>query len=150
VDSDDDNGGHTIVDISTEPPLTPKMPTAPIFQRQKSSPRSQLRREIFEVKRSITRIEHEMDNFEAKIATLETREGDFMARAGKEPSFWQRVDDTTRSIQTLSEQNLERSKQLTRDKDRLVWLERKLARAEDAAVERAEGMLAYQLPAFCK
>ena len=143
---DTDDGGHTIVDISTEPQLTPKMPTAPYFQRQKSSPRSQIKREIFEVKRSITQTEHEIDELDAEINTLKTRERDFMARAGKEPSFWQLFADTTRSIQTLSEDRLENKKQITQHRDRLVWLEKKLARAEEAAAECAKGMLAYQLP----
>ena len=123
------------------------MPTAPYFQRQKSSPRSQLHREIFEVKRSITRIEHEINDFNFKINTLETQKADFKARAaGEEPTFWQLFADTARSIQTLSELRLEKDKQITQHRDRLVWLEKKLARAEEAAPERAKGMLAYQLP----
>ena len=122
------------------------MPTAPYFQRQKSSPRSQLHREIFEVKRSITRIEHEIDDFNSKINTLETQKADFKARAGEEPTFWQLFADTARSIQTLSELRLEKDKQITQHRDRLVWLEKKLARAEEAAAERAKGILAYQLP----
>ena len=146
MDTDDNNGGHTIVDISTEPQLTPKMPTPPYLQRQKSSPRSQLHREIFEVKRSITRIEHEIDDFNSKINTLETQKADFKARAGEEPTFWQLFADTARSIHTLSEHCLENRKQITQHRDRLVWLEKKLGRAEEAAAERAKGMLAYQLP----
>jgi len=119
------------------------MPTAPYFklQRQKSSPRSQLNREIFEVKRRITQIECEIEELDAKINTLETQKGDFMARAGKEPSFWQRFDDTTRLIQTLSDRGVADKNQIIQEKDRLSWLEKKLEMAEEAAAERAKGIL---------
>ena len=84
-----------------------------------------------------------------EISGLKTEKDDFKARVGKEPSFWLHFDNTARSIQILSEQLLEKDKQITQDKDCLVsGLEKKLVRAEEAAAEHAKGMLAYQLPAL--
>jgi len=83
-----------------------------------------------------------------EISGLKTEKDDFKARVGKEPSFWLHFDNTARSIQILSEQLLEKDKQIIQDKDCLVWLEKKLAMAEEAATKHAKGMLAYQLPAL--
>jgi septal ring factor EnvC (AmiA/AmiB activator) len=149
MDTDDNGGTHCRGHIqrstgNTENAVSPIRPAAEVF------PRSQLRTEIFEVKRSINRIEREIDAIKIEISALQTEKGDFKARAKADPVFWERFDNTARLIQTLSEQLLENDKQIARDKERLVWLEMKLANAEEAAAERAKGMLAYQLPTYCK
>jgi len=67
----------------------------------------------------------------------------FYARAVSEPNFQNHFDETTHSIQTLTELRSEKDKQITQFMHRLAWLEKKLERVEGEAAERAKCMLAY-------